>query len=81
MKNTKKVYLLIDQWLEPLWYDEMFFTFDTKEKAIAKMNERRDEFLGHENEDYIVEREYDHRKRKYDDDLWYNMYIKETELL
>lgn len=81
MKNTKKVYLLIDQWSEPLWYDEMFFTFNTKEKAIAKMEERRNSFLSHEDEDYITEDEKESKERKYDDDLWYNMYIKETELL
>ena len=52
----KKIYILIDEWTEPCWYDRMIFVFDSKEKAIAKMNERRDDFLSHEDEDCIEER-------------------------
>lgn len=77
----KKIYILIDEWTEPCWYDRMIFVFDSKEKAIAKMNERRDDFLSHEDEDCIEEREDDYRKWKYDDDLYYEMSIEEHDVL
>ncbi len=60
---------------------EWYLYLIQKKKAIAKMNERRNDFLSHEDEDYIEEREDDYRKWKYDDDLYYEMSIEEHDVL
>ena len=80
MKNNKSVYLLIDERSEPLGGDTKIFVFDTKEKAVQKMEERRKEFLSHEYWDYI---EYDEKesKRRQNDELVLDMYIEEKEIL
>lgn len=79
MKNTKSVYLLIDERSEPLGCDTRIFVFTTKEKAIAKMEERRKNFLSHEDEDYI-ETDEETYKRRQDDELVLDMRIDEKTI-
>lgn len=75
MKNNK-VYILVDEWTEPFWYDEKIFVFSTIEKAKEKMEKRRKDFLSHEDEDYI-EIDKDTEKRRQDDDIILDMFIDE----
>lgn len=76
----KKVYILIDERLEPCNDDTKIFVFDTKEKAIAKMEENWKYFLENNNEDCV---EYDDKesKRRQDDEIVYDMRVEEKEVL
>lgn len=76
----KKVYILIDEQLELCNDDTKIFVFDTKEKAIAKMEENWKYFLESNNEDCV---EYDDKesKRRQDDEIVYDMRVEEKEVL
>lgn len=80
MKNTKSVYLLIDQWTETFWNETNVTVFDTIEKAKAKLEEKRKDFLEHESKDYI-DFENDVNKRRQKDELVLDMRLDEKEIL
>jgi len=79
MKNTKKVYLLIDERSEPCNDDTKTFVFGTKEKAIEKMEENWKNFIESNGKDCI---EYDEKesKRRQNDELVLDMRIEEKEV-
>ena len=74
-----KVYILVDEWSEPLWWDLKIFVFSDLEKACQKMEERRNDFLSHEDLDYI-ETDKKLYKRWQNDEIVLDMYIDEKPI-